>query len=55
MEQKTSFYVALLEGSTADSAMPVVAVNDPALVKLVIDYLTKRVEPREPKTQKRAQ
>jgi len=55
MEQKTSFYVALLEGKTPDSAMPVVAVNDPALVRLVIDYLTKRVEPRDTQTQKRAQ
>ena len=55
LEQKNKFFVAILEGPTAKSSLPVVAVNDPALVKLVIDYLAKRVGPREPQTQKRAQ
>ena len=48
------FYVALLEGGDVQSALPIVAVNDPTLVKLVIDYLNKRVEPRDPQTKQEA-
>ena len=47
------FFVAILEGPTAKSSLPVVAVNDPTLVRLVLEYLNKRVEPKE--TQKKGQ